>query len=160
MAGETLLQPLHISPFQVFAVDTALPPAEAAREYTERIDRHFKGETVHFDLILLGLGDNAHTASLFPHTEVLHDVSASVKSVFIEELNAYRITMTAPLINQARQVAFLVFGADKAEAVQQIQQAKRDADQYPAQLIRPKQGELHWFLDEAAAAALNDDDAN
>jgi len=157
MARQALLQPLHISPFQIFAVDTALLPAEAARQYTESIDRHFKGEAAHFDLILLGLGDNAHTASLFPNTEVLHDPSASVKSLYIEELKAYRITMTAPLINQARQIAFLVFGADKAEAVWQIQQAKRQVDQYPAQLIRPKPGQLHWFMDESAAAKINGD---
>ncbi len=155
MARESLLNHLQILPFQVFEVDTALPPAEAARQYTEMIDRHFKGETVRFDLILLGLGDNAHTASLFPHTDVLHDTSASVKSLFINELDAYRITMTAPLINQAYHVAFLVFGADKAEAVRQIRKAKRNVELYPAQLIRPKTGDLHWFMDEAAAANLN-----
>ena len=161
MAREALLDPLHIPPFQIFEIDTALPPAEAARQYTETIDRHFKGETVRFDLILLGLGENAHTASLFPHTSVLEDTSASVKSLFIEELDAYRITMTAPLINQARQVCFLVLGDSKAAAVDQIIQGPPDKQKYPAQLIRPKPGELHWFLDQAAAAPLNSgDDVN
>ncbi len=157
MAREAMLDPLHIPPFQIFEVDTELPPAEAARQYTEKIDRHFKGETVRFDLILLGLGENAHTASLFPHTVVLEDTSASVKSLFVEELNAYRITMTAPLINQARQVCFLVLGASKAAAVQQILRGKPDKQKYPAQLIRPKPGELHWFLDQGAAARLSTD---
>ncbi|MEO6037595.1 MAG: 6-phosphogluconolactonase [Saprospiraceae bacterium] len=160
MAREAMLDPLQLPPFQIFPVDTSFPPAEAARHYTEVIDRHFKGEKARFDLILLGLGDNAHTASLFPHSPVLEDRSASVKSLFVEELDSYRITMTAPMINQARQVAFLVFGASKAPALQQILKGKRDQQQFPAQLIRPIPGELHWFLDAAAASQLNGGGAN
>lgn len=160
MARESMLEPLHIPPFQIFPIDTDLPPASSARHYTEVIDRHFKGEKVCFDLILLGLGDNAHTASLFPHTEVLEDSSAAVKSLFVEELDTYRITMTARLINQAREVAFLVFGASKATAVHQIIKSKKDVQRYPAQLIHPAAGHLHWYLDEAATAQINGGGAN
>jgi len=145
---------LAIKPAHVFAVDTALDPAEAAVQYGVAIEEFFGDEPARFDLVLLGLGDNAHTASLFPHTPVLHDQAVGVKDVFVAELKTTRITLTAPLLNQARATAFLVYGAGKAIAVQQILEGPRDVDQYPAQLIAPAGGNVHWFLDEAAAAQL------
>ncbi len=154
MVENILFEPMHISESQIFRIDTSLSPYESAKNYNEVIAAHFKNKTVRFDLILLGLGDNAHTASLFPFTEVLTETSASVKSVFVKELNSYRITMTAPMINQAKHIAFLVFGEDKAEAVDQILNAARDIQIYPAQLIKPSNGKLDWFLDEAAAKKL------
>ncbi|AMJ64923.1 6-phosphogluconolactonase [Hymenobacter sp. PAMC 26628] len=154
MAKKALFDPLAIRPDHVFAIDTALAPAEAAAQYGVAIEEFFGDEPARFDLVLLGLGDNAHTASLFPHTPVLHDQSVGVKDVFVAELDTTRITLTAPLLNQARATAFLVYGAGKAIAVQQILQGPRDVDQYPAQLIAPAGGNVHWFLDEAAAADL------
>ena len=153
MAKTALLDPLHIAPSQVFAVDTSLPPAEAAQAYTRTLQAFFGSDEARFDLILLGLGNDAHTASLFPHTSVLHDTSVGASSVFLEDKQVYRITLTAPLINQARAVAFLVYGADKAPAVQQVQTGPRDTEQFPAQMIAPA-GELHWFLDASAASLL------
>lgn len=153
MAKTTLFDPLKITAQQVFAIDTKLPPAESAKAYEKIIRGHFKG-ACSFDLILLGLGDNSHTASLFPHTTVLKEKSALVKEVFVEEVKMYRITFTAPLINIAHSIAFLVFGAGKAEAVHHILEAPSNIEEYPAQLIDPQQGELHWFLDEAAAAKI------
>ncbi|UOQ64799.1 6-phosphogluconolactonase [Hymenobacter volaticus] len=155
MAKTALFEPLHIDAAQTFAVDTSLPPAQAAEAYTTAINQHFNSEQARFDLILLGLGDNSHTASLFPHTSVLHDKSASVQDVYVEELKGHRITFTAPLINQARAVAFLVFGEDKAAAVRHILEDKEDIDNFPAQLIAPTDGDLHWFLDTAAASKLD-----
>ena len=154
MAKKALFDPLDTRPDHVFAVDTTLAPAEAAAQYEVAIEEFFGDEPARFDLVLLGLGDNAHTASLFPHTPVLHDASVGVKDVFVAELNTTRITLTAPLLNQARATAFLVYGVGKAIAVQQILQGPRDVDQYPAQLIAPAGGNVHWFLDEAAAADL------
>ncbi len=154
MAKTALFDPLQIRPAQVFAVDTALAPAEAAAQYGVVIEEFFGEEAACFDLVLLGLGDNAHTASLFPHTPVLHDKTVGVKEVLVAELNAFRITMTAPLLNQARATAFLVYGPDKAAAVQQILEGPRDVDQYPAQLIAPASCNVQWFLDEAAADKL------
>lgn len=154
MAKKALLAPVGIAPAQVFAVDTSQPPAEAAQAYTRTIEGFFTPDASRFDLVLLGLGDNSHTASLFPHTPVLHDASVGAREVFVEEKQAYRITLTAPLINQARAVAFLVYGADKAAAVQRVQAGPRDVDEFPAQLIAPPEGELHWFLDEASASLL------
>ncbi|MBF9219784.1 6-phosphogluconolactonase [Hymenobacter ruricola] len=153
MAKEALLAPLNIAAAQVFAVDTSLPPAEAAAAYTRTIQEFFGAEEARFDLVLLGLGDNSHTASLFPHTPVLHDASAGAREVFLEDKQVYRITLTAPLINQARAVAFLVYGADKAAAVRHVLRDARDVDEFPAQLISPA-GEAHWFLDQAAASLL------
>ena len=137
MAKAALLAPLGIADAQVFAVDTSLEPAEAAQAYTRTIETFFAPDAVRFDLVLLGLGDNSHTASLFPHTPVLHDPSIGAREVFVAEKQAYRITLTAPLINQAQAVAFLVYGADKAAAVQRVLTGPRDIDEFPAQLIAP-----------------------
>ena len=154
MAKIALLDPLSIPPAHVFGVNTTLPPAEAAQAYTEAIQDFFGSQAPRLDLVLLGLGDNSHTASLFPHTAVLHVATASAEEVFVEELQAHRITLTAPLINQAHVVAFLVYGSDKSAAVQSVINGARNVEEYPAQLIAPTEGELHWFLDEAAAAKL------
>jgi len=154
MAKKALFDPLDIRPDHVFAVDTVLAPTEAAAQYGMAIEEFFGDEPARFDLVLLGLGDNAHTASLFPHTDVLSDQTVGVKDVFVAELNTTRITMTAPLLNQARATAFLVYGAGKAAAVQQILEFPRDIGQYPAQLINPAHGTVNWFLDRAAAGLL------
>jgi len=154
MAKRTLFDPLDISKSNIFPINTSLSPQEAAKRYTATITAHFGKQEPRFDLILLGLGDNAHTASLFPYTPVLTDKSASVQAVFLEGQKIYRISMTAPLINQARNIAFLVFGQEKAEAVHHVLADEIDPEKYPAQLIDPVKGELHWFLDEAAASLL------
>ena len=107
-----------------------------------------------FDVIILGLGDNSHTASLFPHTAVLHEKEALVKEEYIEEVKMYRITLTAPVINNAHYIAFLLYGAGKADAVYHILEDERNIEAYPAQLIKPTNGELHWFMDEGAAGKL------
>jgi len=154
MAKETLFDPLKIEESKIFYINTALPAEAAATDYAKKIETHFDKKPIQFDLVLLGLGDNAHTASLFPHTKVLYEMKALTSALFIEEINAWRITMTAPLINEAHAIAFLVYGETKASAVHQIIEGKRDIDNYPAQLIDPSEGTLDWFLDEAAAAML------
>ncbi len=155
MAKESLFDLLKTSPPHIFKIDTSGTPEEAAWNYTDAIGRHFKNEPVKFDFILLGLGDNAHTASLFPFTDVLEATDATVESVFVEEVDMYRITMTAPLINQARHIAFLVFGKDKAEAVYNVlEDTTGSANQFPARLIHSDRGKVQWFLDTAAASRL------
>jgi 6-phosphogluconolactonase len=138
----------------VFPVNTSLPPEEAAKDYTHAIEQFFAPYTARFDLVLLGLGDNAHTASLFPHTPVLQATEPNAQAVFVEEKQVYRITLTAPLINQARTVAFLVYGADKALAVQRVLTEQRQIEKYPAQLIAPTSGDVHWFLDQGAGSLV------
>ena len=154
MVKKALFDPLNISPEQVFAVDTSLEPKKAAAAYQHVIEQHFYPRTAIFDLILLGLGDNSHTASLFPGTDVLDEKEAGVREVFLPDQQVYRITVTAPLINQAKHIAFLVFGSSKAEAVHHILGDERDYRQYPAQLIQPASGDIIWFLDEAAASLV------
>jgi 6-phosphogluconolactonase len=154
MAKKAILEPLELSYKQIFPVDTSLSPDEAAKAYTTDINLYFAGTEPRFDLVLLGLGDNSHTASLFPHTPVLHDKTAAARAVFLEDQQVYRITMTAPLINLAQHVAFLVYGDGKAVAVHHIIEDKTDIENYPAQLIKPQSGDLQWFLDHRAAAQL------
>ena len=156
MAKKTLFDSVNISPGQIFKINTSLPPAGSASAYENDIRAYFGSRSLSFDLVLLGLGDNSHTASLFPHTKVLHEKDALVKEEFIEEVKMYRITLTAPLINKAKQIAFLVYGPGKAEAVRHILEDKHNIEEYPAQLIHPQTGELHWFLDESAAKNLKE----
>jgi len=151
MVQQTLFTPVHILPDKIFKIDTALSPNEAAAKYMEVIKNHFKGNLPHFDLIILGLGENTHTASLFPYHSALTETTAKVREVFLKEENRYRVTMTAPLINEAHHIAFLVYGKSKAEAVRHVLKDKTDIQKYPAQLINPVHGDLQWFLDEASA---------
>ncbi|MCW3111398.1 MAG: 6-phosphogluconolactonase [Segetibacter sp.] len=154
MAKKALFDPLNIAPHQIFAMDTALEPKATAEAYQQAIENHFAPGPPKFDLILLGLGDDAHTASLFPHTDVVNASEVGVKEIFVQDKQVYRITFTAPLINLAHHIAFLVFGSSKAEAVHHVLQGDKDYNQYPAQLIQPVNGEVAWFMDEAAAARL------
>jgi 6-phosphogluconolactonase len=155
MAAKALFDPLMVSRSRIFSVDTTLPPHEAAMDYAAKISDHFEGGDIAFDLILLGLGENAHTASLFPDTPVLHEKLASIKAFWLDRESQYRISMTAPLINQARHIAFFVFGETKSNAVHHVLGETTDPEKYPAQLIHPVDGDLQWFLDEAAASLLN-----
>jgi 6-phosphogluconolactonase len=154
MAKKALFEPLQMNAANIFAVDTLLPPAIAAAQYDATLHSYFAGGDMKFDLILLGLGDNAHTASLFPFTTVLQDESVSVKAVFLTDVKKYRITFTAPLINQANNIAFLVYGQGKAAAVKNVIENEPDIENFPAQLIAPANGTLQWFMDEAAASSL------
>lgn len=156
MAKTTLFDPLYIEPSQIFAVDTTLTPNEAAQKYAEQISEFFDDGEMSFDLVLLGLGDDAHTASLFPGTPVLGDVTPGVKAPYLENKQIYRITLNAPLINEAKHIAFLVYGASKAPALKHVLEDEENIELYPAQLIDSIVGEVQWFLDEAAAADLEE----
>ncbi|MDB5124771.1 MAG: 6-phosphogluconolactonase [Mucilaginibacter sp.] len=155
MAKKALFDPLNINTSNVFPVDTNLDPKDAAQRYEAEIEEFFEDEEQSFDLILLGLGDNSHTASLFPHTPVLHDRTPGVKEVFLQDQQVYRITLNAPLINEAQHIAFLVYGQAKAIAVHHVLEDDEDIEEYPAQLIEPIVGEIQWFLDHDAASMLS-----
>ena len=129
-----------------------LPPKEAADAYEMALSNFFGDAPPSFDLILLGLGDNGHTASLFPGTDVLNEQVRWVKEVYVEEVKMYRITMTVPLINKATNILFLVSGTGKAGILKEIFSAA--TPQYPAQLIVPEAGSLYWFVDKAAAGGV------
>jgi 6-phosphogluconolactonase len=156
MAKKAILDPLKIARDHIFYVDTTLAPEKAAIEYTKAIRAHFQETDLVFDLILLGMGDDAHTASLFPGTSILNSKEVEADSVYVEKLSTYRISFTAPLINKASNIAFLVFGDSKAAAVKQvIEAADHNTNLYPAQLIQPVDGNVTWFMDDAAAALLD-----
>ncbi len=154
MAAKALFEPLNISENQIFYVNTSLAPEEAAKAYMESIRKHFAGKNIVFDLIMLGLGDDSHTASLFPYTKVLTEQGLDIKSNYLPEKEIFRITMTAAMINQAKAIGFLVYGENKAAAVKTILNGEPDTQKYPAQLIKPASGICHWFLDEGSASDL------
>ena len=154
MVKKVFFDPLHIQQSHIFPVDTKLNTHAAAQQYAELVSNYFAGQDWRFDLVLLGLGDNAHTASLFPSTQVLLDTIPFVSSVFLEDKSVFRITMNAPLLNQAHRIVFLVYGESKAMAVQHVLEDVYNADHFPAQLIAPQNGELQWFLDTDAASKL------
>ena len=154
MVQQTLFDPLKIAAENIFKMNTSLSPEECAATYIKDISNHFKGKEIHFDLVILGLGENVHTASLFPYHSVLTKHTATVKEIYLEEENRYRITMTAPLISAAHEVAFLVYGENKAKAVRHVIKNEKNIQKYPAQLIQPANGNLKWFLDEKAASDL------
>lgn len=155
MAREALLNHVPIPAEQVHPMDCGPTPEEGARRYEALLRDYFAGREPRFDLILLGLGENGHTASLFPGGEVLNELHRWVAPVYVAEQDLHRLTLTAAFINQARKVAFLVAGAAKAEVVRQVLHGPRDPRRLPAQLIRPEPGQLHWLLDQGAAGALD-----
>jgi 6-phosphogluconolactonase len=150
MTRLALLDHVPIPPGQVHPIRGDIEPADAAREYEAVVRSFFGGAPPRFDLILLGLGDNGHTASLFPHTPVLHEMTRWVKEVYVDEVGMWRITMTVPLLNQGKLVAFLLAGAGKTTVLREVREGPRDTERLPAQLIAPS-GELYWMVDKAAA---------
>jgi len=155
MAKNHLFDDLGIAQDHIFYIDTTLPANDAANSYANAINAHFNGAPPIFDLILLGMGDDAHTASIFPNTELVKYTEATVAAVFVEKLDTYRISLTAPLINMAKNIAFITFGDSKANALKHvIGDHEKDYFIYPAQLIKPINGNLDWFVDEKAAALL------
>lgn len=154
MAKKSLFDHINVKENQVFKVDTSGTPEEAADKYQAAITAHFGQKPVQFDLILLGLGDDAHTASLFPGTTILNEKKAGIKSVYLEDKKVHRISMTYPLINQAKEIAFLAFGENKSDAAHQVLKGEKNTKKYPAQLIKAENGKMEWFLDKAAASRL------
>ncbi len=136
-------------------------PERAAAEYEKTIRESLLRDTGEedaefpaIDIVLLGLGDDAHTASLFPETEALNESHRLFVANFVPKFSAYRLTLTAPMINASRNIAFLVCGPSKRPAVDVVLHGPRHPDEYPAQLIEPKLGRLWWFLDTAAASEV------
>ncbi|QCR22270.1 6-phosphogluconolactonase [Pontibacter sp. SGAir0037] len=154
MAFETLLNLVPVPKDQVFPMWKELEPAQYATEYEQLLRQHLGQENPQFDLILLGMGDDGHTASLFPGTAVLHEKTKLVQAYYLAPQEMYRITLTAPCINAARHIFFLTFGEKKADALYEVLEGEANVEQYPSQLIKPFQGEPTWFADRAAAKRL------
>jgi len=166
MAFDTLLDHVAVPTSQIHIMRTDIAPEDSAGEYEEILKEYFPeaaASFVHrpdfdspysFDLVLLGLGDNSHTLSLFPGEEVIHEKNSWVKAVFVREVNMERITLTPPIVNLSKRIAFLVSGSEKASAVSHIISDRYLPDLYPAQIIKPVRGELFWFLDAAAGQMI------
>jgi 6-phosphogluconolactonase len=154
MARQALLDHVPLPANHIHPIQVDLPPAQAAMQYEADLHQFFANRVPQLDLILLGLGDNGHTASLFPHTAVLNEHKRWVAEVYVAELSMHRITFTAPLINLAARVIFLVSGADKASALQNVLEGAYQPQEYPAQLIRPTGEQLLWLVDRAASRKL------
>ncbi len=155
MAQQTLLSKVPVPTEQIYPMwAEGTPPEDFAMHYEKLLQQHFGDENPHFDLILLGMGDDGHTASLFPGTGVLHERSRWVQAYYLEPQSMYRITLTAPLINQARNICFLTFGSQKSHALHEVLEGVPNPEEYPAQLIQPDRGELLWYVDQDAAATL------
>lgn len=154
MAFETLLEHVPIRKDQVFPMwADGMSPDEFARNYEQTLRSHLHPDG-RFDLILLGMGADGHTASWFPHTAVLHERNKWVAAYYLEAQAMHRITLTVPVINRARQIAVIAFGANKADALYEVLRGERNVEEYPAQLVVPTDGQLAWFVDEAAAARI------
>jgi 6-phosphogluconolactonase len=159
MAKEALLSKVPVPPANIFPVPAENPDAAQAAEIYEQTLRRFfavaPGEFPRFDLILLGMGPDGHTASLFPETPALQEKSRLVVANWVEKLGSSRITFTLPLLNAARRVAFLVSGTDKAAALHEVLEGNAPAEKYPSRLVQPSEGKVTWFVDRAAASELS-----
>ena len=152
MAREELLSKVPIPEENVLRIEGEREAAEAATRYTRRL-QGLLGSAPVFDLLLMGIGTEGHTASLFPHSSALKD-SHWVASPWVEQLQAYRITFTPTVINAARTVLFLVAGAEKAPVLAEVLEGPRDPDRLPAQVVQPAAGEVLWWVDRPAASLL------
>jgi 6-phosphogluconolactonase len=157
MARQILLDRVPIPDEQIHNMASTLPPIKAAEEYQNTLEAYFSGQPPAFDFVLLGLGENGHTASLFPETAVLDEKRYWVSEVYVPNQQMWRVTLTAPILNQARKIVFLVEGASKALVLDQVVNGARHPKQLPAQLIQPQKGELLWLVDRAAASLMQKD---
>jgi 6-phosphogluconolactonase len=159
MAQETLLQHAPIPPARVHRMPAERGDlAAAARDYAEELAAYLPQApdgVPRFDLVLLGLGEDAHVASLFPGAPVLHETRRTVVAYYVPEVNMHRMTLTVPVLNHAAEVCFLVSGAQKADAVWRALEGPPDPERVPAQLIRPSASRAVWLLDAAAASRLS-----
>ena len=171
MAYDTLLNFVPVPAAQIHVMRTDIAPEQSAIEYEKILHQYFDplpangeggsaagepGKSSHsFDLVLLGMGDDGHTLSLFPGTEVVHEEKAWATAFFLKAQDMYRITLTKTIVNRSASIAFLTTGTGKAHALKEVLKGAYNPDLYPSQEIRPTTGELHWFVDEAAAAGLD-----
>lgn len=155
MAREALLDKVPIPAENVHRIRGEINPEEAAADYERALRaffaRHPAGPTARFDLILLGMGEDGHTVSLFPGTAALHEQTRWVMARYVGKLSVWRVTLTPVVINAAAQVIFIVAGAGKADRLRQVLDGPHRPDALPAQIVRPTDGRLLWLTDAAAA---------
>lgn len=149
-----LLDHVPVPVAQIHPIPYSSSPRESAVEYGNLLHTFFSDGSARFDLVFLGLGENGHTASLFPETAVVDEKNLWVSEVYVKEEDLYRVTLTAPVINQAALVVFLVAGAAKAQILLKVLNGAPDQRKIPALLIKPLNGELLWLIDREAARLI------
>ena len=157
MTREAMLDHVPLKPEQVHRMEGELEPEVAAARYESELRNGFRlegAETPRFDIVQLGMGPDGHTASLFPHTAALGEMSRLAVANHVQNKDAWRITLTRPVINRGASVFFLIGGADKAQVLKEVMIGPRDPERLPSQLIQPSGGILTLLLDKAAAALL------
>lgn len=157
MVRQALLDPLNILEENIHRIHAEYSPVKAAEEYAQELTSFFNSSTDNppeFDLLLLGLGEDGHTASLFVGSNAINEEIEWVVADHIFKLNDWRITLTLPLINAGSNIMFLVSGERKAEILKNVLINNQQPEIYPAQLVQPKEGKVIWFADSAAAALL------
>lgn len=163
MAYEAMLARVPTPPSNVHRIAGEEPDAQKAADAYQRELRGFfqlePGQLPRFDLVLLGMGPDGHTASLFPGTTALLEKERLVAATWVEKFNTYRLTLTLPVLNNAANVIFLACGAEKTAVLHTVLGKGAGPAQYPAQLIQPAHGRLLWLLDDAAAGSPSDQDS-
>jgi 6-phosphogluconolactonase len=157
MTREALLDQVPLKPTQIHRIEGELEPEAAASRYEAELRSSFRlagSDRPRFDLVALGLGNDGHTASLFPHTAALHEVDRLAIANHVPQRETWRITLTWPVINSARSVFFLISGQEKAAILKEVLTGPLDRERLPSQLIWPSSGILTLILDKAAAALL------
>jgi len=153
MLKESLLSHVPIPAVNVHRMRGEDDPTLSARFYEEELHAFDEDATwPRFDLILLGMGEDGHTASLFPHTAALREEKAWVVANWVEQLETFRLTLTVPAICHAAHIIFLVTGEAKARRLNEVLNGPRDPERLPAQLIQALDGSLKWLVDKAAAS--------
>lgn len=157
-ACEAMLSKVPVPPPNIHRMRGEDPDAgKIAADYEREIRRFFKmeiGEVPRFNCVLLGMGSDGHTASLFPGTPALRESNHLVVANWVHKFNSFRITLTAPVLNNAECILFLVSGDQKADILKTVLEGPRAPFRYPAQLIQPRHGSIKWFLDRSAAKRL------
>lgn len=156
MVQKSLLEHVPVPKNQVHFIDTSLPPELSAEEYEGLLHQYFDDKSSSFDLAMLGVGDDGHTLSVFPGSPLVHEKKKWVVSLFLPSQNMHRISLTPVLVNIADSIVFLATGASKASVIKEVMNGDFNPEKYPAQLIRPVIGELHWFMDEVAAELVKE----
>lgn len=157
LTREQLLSKVPLPPDRIFRMEGELDPEEGAAKYETYLRNNFKLEGAQapsFDLILLGMGDDGHTASLFPHTDAINEMGRLVVANHVLQKDSWRITLTWPVINQGKRVVFLIEGAAKADRLHEVLLGDYDPETLPSQLIRPESGHVNLLLDAEAARRL------
>lgn len=155
-AKRSLLDHVGVPEAQIHPIHCAESPEYTARQYEALLRSFFAGGPPRFDLVLLGLGENGHTASLFPGTLALREQERWAAEVYVAEQDLYRVTLTPPIVNQAASVAFIVSGASKSQVLKEVLEGPWDPMRLPAQLVRPELhgGDVYWLVDSEAASHL------